>query len=142
MRRRTPLLFALCALLAASLSTAGTADAAKKGHKKKTTAKTARARPAAPAAPREDAPSFDREAASMAVASIDLTKCRATSAERGEGHVMITFTPAGSVSSAAIDKGPWIGTPIAKCMAGQFKKAKIPAFGGEPVTVGKTFRFE
>ena len=145
MSRRAPLLFALCALLAASLATADSAEAAKKGRKKK--AKTARAHssapaPAAPKPAAEEGPSFDREAATMALSSVDLTKCRATNAERGDGHVLITFAPDGAASSVNIDKGPWTGTPIAKCMAAQFKKAKIPAFSGEAVTVGKTFRFE
>ena len=40
-----------------------------------------------------------------------------------------------------IDKGPWVGTPVAKCMTKEFKKAKVPAFKGDAVTVGKTFTF-
>ncbi len=135
MSRRASLVFALGALALAAVSGATPADAAPKKKAKKPPA-------AAPAPPPPPAPAFDREAAALAIGSVDLQKCRATNAEKGEGHVMITFTPAGAASSATIDKGPWVGTPVAKCFAGQFKKAKIPAFSGEPVTVGKSFRFE
>lgn len=135
MSRRASLVFALGALALAAVSGATPADAAPKKKAKKPPA-------AAPAPPPPPAPAFDREAAAQAIGSVDLQKCRATNAEKGEGHVMITFTPAGAASSATIDKGPWVGTPVAKCFAGQFKKAKIPAFSGEPVTVGKSFRFE
>lgn len=137
MSRRTRFLFALGALLGA-VAVSHSADAAKKRKPKKRTPA-----PAAPApAPKEDAPEFDREAAASALTSVDLQKCRATNVARGEGHVFITFTPGGAAASAEVDKGPWVGTPAAKCIAGQFKKAKVPAFGGEPVKVGKTFRIE
>lgn len=35
-----------------------------------------------------------------------------------------------------------MGTPVAKCIASQFNKAKVPAFKGDPIQVGKSFRFE
>lgn len=139
MSRRTRSLLSIGALAAvAFLASADGADAAPK---KKPSAKPV---PAPSPAPKEAAAAggFDKEAASSALSSVDLTKCRATNAEKGEGHVLITFAPAGSVSKAVVDKGPWVGTPVAKCLASQFKKTTIPAFGGEPVTVGKTFKFE
>lgn len=137
MSRRTRFLFSIGALAAAALL--GSADSADAAPKKKPSAKPA----PAPAPPKEaTSAGFDKEAASSALSSVDLTKCRATNAEKGEGHVMITFAPAGTASKAVVDKGPWVGTPVAKCLASQFKKATIPAFGGEPVTVGKTFKFE
>ncbi len=138
MIRRVPLLLALGALACAVVSGATAADAAPKKKAKKPAA----AAPAPPPPPKEAAPPFDREAAALAISSVDLQKCRATNAEKGEGHVMITFTPAGAVATATVDKGPWVGTPVAKCFAGQFKKTKIPAFSGDAVTVGKTFRFD
>lgn len=139
MSRRTRFLFSIGAL--AALALLGTVDTADAAPKKKPSAKPAP--PPAPA-PKEAASgaTFDKDAAASAISSVDLTKCRATNAEKGDGHVMITFTPAGSVSKAVVDRGPWVGTPLAKCFASQFKKTTIPAFGGEPVTVGKTFKFE
>lgn len=89
----------------------------------------------------EIAPDFDKQAAAAAIAEVTLDKCKATNAAKGEGHVVITFAPHGAAQRAVIDKGPWVGTPIAKCMVKQFKKAKVPAFNGEAITVGKSFRF-
>ena len=139
MSRRTRFLLSIGAL--AAVAFIGSADTADAAPKKKPSAKPA---PAPAPAPKEAVPTggFDKEAASSAISSVDLTKCRATNAEKGEGHVMITFAPAGTVSKAVVDKGPWVGTPVAKCLASQFKKTTIPAFGGEPITVGKTFKFE
>lgn len=91
---------------------------------------------------KDDGPTFDRSAAASALSSVDLAKCKATNAKRGEGHVTVTFAPEGSVSAAVVDKGPMAGTPVAKCIQGQYKKAKVPAFKGEPVAVGKTFRLD
>ena len=105
---------------------------------------------AAPAPPSASAPQpatgeeeFSREAAVATITAADLQKCRATNAEKGEGHVPITFASSGSPTKVVVDKGPWVGTPVAKCMASQFKKqVKVPAFKGDNVTVGKTFKFE
>jgi hypothetical protein len=90
----------------------------------------------------EDGPTFDRQAAAAALGSVDLTKCRATNAPKGEGHVMVTFAPSGTAQTATVDKGPMVGTPAGKCIAGKFKQAKVPAFKGDTVQVGKIFRFE
>ena len=76
------------------------------------------------------------------LAQVDLTKCRAPNAPRGEGHVKVTFGAEGHATSAIVDRGPMAGTPAAKCISAQFAKAKIPAFKGQPVQVGKLFRFE
>lgn len=108
------------------------ADAAPKKPKK----------PAAEAPKDEATADFDRAAATSAIEQTDLSKCKATNAARGEGHVVITFGPAGTAQSATVDKGPWLGTPVAKCMVKAFKKTKVPAFKGDAVTVGKTFHFE
>lgn len=117
---------------------AASADAAPKKKKPATTAAASEA----PKAPKEEAAEFDRSAAASAITEINLAKCKATNATRGDGHVTITFAPGGSASAAVVDKGPWLGTPVAKCMVKEFKKVKVPAFKGEAVTVGKTFHFE
>jgi hypothetical protein len=85
---------------------------------------------------------FDRESAASALAQVDLTMCRAPKAPRGEGHVKVTFTAEGKATSAVVDRGPMVGTPAAKCIGAQFTKARIPAFKGQPVQVGKLFQFE
>lgn len=96
----------------------------------------------APVATEEAATAFDRQAAASVLSSVDLVKCKSTNAPRGEGHITVKFTPAGSATEAIVDKGPMMGTPVAKCIAKEFKKAKVPAFRGEVVQVGKSFRFE
>lgn len=84
---------------------------------------------------------FDKVAAGAALEQVDLGKCRVPTAPRGEGHVKLTFDPSGSVKEAVVDAGPFLATPaVAKCIGEQYKKVKVPAFQGEPVTVGKTFR--
>jgi hypothetical protein len=118
------------ALLLAVATVAGTSDAGPKKPKP----------PKPPAT--EDAAPFDKAAAANALSSIDLVKCKSTNAPRGDGHIMVKFQPAGTATEAVVDKGPWLGTPVAKCIAKEFKKAKIPAFAGDVVQVGKSFRFE
>jgi hypothetical protein len=125
-------------LLVATATLAVSAEAAPKKSKKPAVDTSS----AASTVSKEESPDFDRQAAANAITEIDLHKCRATNATRGEGHVMITFTPTGKAERAEIDKGPWVGTPVAKCMAKAFKKTKVPAFKGDAVTVGKTFKFE
>lgn len=102
---------------------------------------TADAAPKKKPGTQEAAADFDKGAAGKAIDEVDLSKCKATNAAKGEGHVMITFAPAGEASEAKIDKGPWVGTPVAKCMTKAFKKAKVPAFKGDAITVGKSFKF-
>ncbi len=96
----------------------------------------------APVSSDDASAAFDRQAASAALSSVDLVKCKSTNAPRGEGHIVVKFMPAGSAAEAVVDKGPMMGTPVAKCIAKEFKKAKVPAFKGDVVQVGKSFRFE
>ena len=134
MCRFSSTLVALSALAALAMSVS-TADAGPKKPKKPTTTET---KPDDAASPID----FDRNAAVSAINEVSLQRCKATNAAKGEGHVTITFQPGGPADRALIDKGPWVGTPVGKCMAKEFKKVKVPAFKGEPVTVGKSFKFE
>ena len=90
----------------------------------------------------DDGPTFDRDAAAAALAGVDLGKCHVTNAPRGEGHVTLTFATSGSVTTAVVDRGPAVGTPVGRCIAAKYKTVKVPAFHGAPVQVGKAFRFE
>jgi hypothetical protein len=117
------------ALMVALVVVAGAASAAPK-------------KPKEPKPTAQEAIAFDKLAAASALSSVDLIKCKSTNAPRGEGHVLVTFTPAGIATDAVVDKGPLVGTPVAKCIAKEFKKAKVPAFRGEVVQVGKSFRFD
>jgi predicted Zn finger-like uncharacterized protein len=82
---------------------------------------------------------FDRGAASGALSGINVQSCKKPDGPTGSGHVKITFAPSGSVSSAVVDSGPYPGTSVGGCVAGKFRGARIPAFSGGPVSVGKSF---
>jgi len=122
------------AALLAVVTVAGVSDAAPK--------KPKGPKPPKPEPTQTEAASFDKTAANSVLSSIDLAKCKTTNAARGEGHIMVKFTPAGSATEAFVDKGPLVGTPVAKCIAKEFKKARVPAFAGDGVQVGKSFRFD
>ena len=95
------------------------------------------AAPAAPAA--APGAAFDRGAAAASLGSINVASCKKPDGPTGSGHVNVTFEPSGSVSSAVVDGGPFPGTPVGGCIGGKFRGARVPAFGGSPVRVGKSF---
>jgi hypothetical protein len=82
--------------------------------------------------------SFDREAAAVALKGVDVTHCKTKNMPGGDGHVIVTFTPSGTASGAVVDRGPFAG-PAAKCIAKEYKRAKVPPFKGDAVSVGKNF---
>jgi predicted Zn finger-like uncharacterized protein len=58
----------------------------------------------------------------------------------GSGRVEIVFAPSGAVQSANLMAGsPFDGTPTGKCVEARFRGARVPAFGGSPFTVTKSF---
>ncbi|MDP9001943.1 MAG: zinc-ribbon domain-containing protein [Myxococcota bacterium] len=58
----------------------------------------------------------------------------------GGGKVEIVFAPSGGVQSANLMSGsPFDGTPTGKCVEARFRGAHVPAFGGSPFTVTKSF---
>ena len=77
--------------------------------------------------------------ASIALGGVNVQSCKKADGPTGSGHVKITFAPNGSVSSAVVDSGPFPGTPVGGCIAGKFRGARVPAFSGGPVSVGKSF---
>lgn len=96
------------------------------------------AAPAAAPAPASGAP-FDRGAAAAALAGVNPAACKKPDGPTGSGHVTVTFEPSGSVSSAVVDSGPYPGTPVGGCIAGKYRGARVPPFGGSSVKVGKSF---
>jgi predicted Zn finger-like uncharacterized protein len=57
----------------------------------------------------------------------------------GTGHVLVTFSPTGSVQSAVVDGPPFEGTPAGACVASRFRAVRVPAFSGSPFKVRKSF---
>ncbi len=92
-----------------------------------------------PAAGGGSSAAFDRGAAQGALGGVNVQSCKKPDGPTGSGHVKITFSPDGSVSSAIVDSGPYPGTPVGGCIAGKFRGAHVPAFSGGPVSVGKSF---
>ena len=81
---------------------------------------------------------FNRGAASASLASIAFASCKKPDGPSGPGHVVVTFDPSGSVQSAIVDQGSFVGTPVGGCIAGKFRGAHVPAFSGGPMKVGKS----
>ncbi len=135
---RARLLLSAGLLLSIAVTAFGSSAAPKKPKKKPATTTAP-----APEPPKEDLQPFDRNAAVSVLQSVDLGKCKTPNAARGEGHIAVRFAPTGSALEASVDKGPMLNTPAAKCIAKEFKKqAKVPAFSGDAVLVGKLFKFE
>lgn len=84
---------------------------------------------------------FDRAAAASAMSAVDVATCKKKKGPTGDGHVIVTFIASGSVSAVAVDP-PYAGTKVGKCVANAYKTAKIPAFSGASVNVGKKFKIE
>lgn len=106
-------------------------------------ASEAPARPAAQAAPTPHEPvgaGFDRAAAVSALATqaAQASKCRKDGDPSGTATVTITFAPSGRVTSANVSGPPFAGTPTGGCIAAALRRAHIPPFDGEKVTVSKT----
>ena len=103
-------------------------------------APTAGAKPKAP--PVDAGPTFNREAAATALKAVELVKCKVSGGPRGEGHVAVTFGANGAVSTVVVDRGPYVKSPVERCIVAAYSKAHVPAFHGDAVTVGKSFRID
>jgi len=91
----------------------------------------------APAAPDTE---FDRDAARNALTSAasQASACRKEGDPSGTANLTITFAPSGRVTSAQIQGPPFSGTATGGCIASTMRRASVPAFSGDYVTVSKT----
>jgi predicted Zn finger-like uncharacterized protein len=85
--------------------------------------------------------SFNKDAASQAlsVAASQTSICKKPDGPTGQGKVQVTFAPSGRATTANIVSGPFGGTAVGGCVSGVFKRARVPPFSGDPVTVSKSF---
>jgi predicted Zn finger-like uncharacterized protein len=83
--------------------------------------------------------SKDAAVAALSVAASQATVCKRPEGPWGSGKALVTFAPSGRVTTANIAGAPFGGTPVGGCVASVFRRAKIPPFGGDPVTVSKSF---
>jgi predicted Zn finger-like uncharacterized protein len=93
-----------------------------------------------PAAP-SSAPPFSKASAisALGAAAGSAGGCKKPGGPTGTGKVQVTFAPSGRVTSATVMGPPFAGTAVGGCVAGAFRRAKVPAFSGNPVTVSKSF---
>jgi hypothetical protein len=72
----------------------------------------------------------------LTAASSKVSACKGAS---GSGKVQLTFAPSGKVSNASIISGSFPGGASA-CILRAFRAARVPPFGGLPVSVAKSFK--
>jgi hypothetical protein len=99
--------------------------------------------PEAPAPAKAEGP-FNADAARAALASAvtQASGCRKPGDPSGVAAVTITFSPSGRVTSATISGPPFAGTPTGGCIASTLRRARVPAFEGDMVTVRKTVEIQ
>ena len=87
---------------------------------------------------------FDADAARAALAGAvaQASSCRKPGDPSGVAAVTITFSPSGRVTSATIAGPPFAGTPTGGCIAATLRRARVPAFEGDMVTVRKTVEIQ
>lgn len=97
------------------------------------------AAPAPAPATANGASSFNRDSA-MAVLGLAASRaptCKKPDGPKGTSKVHVTFDPSGSVIGANVAGGPLAGTSVAQCIAGIFRRIKVPPFAGERVTISR-----
>jgi hypothetical protein len=103
-----------------------------------------RAPSTAPAPPAEEPSAraeFDSAAAasSLSAAAAQASGCRKPGDPTGsQAVVVVTFAPSGRVTSAVVTGKPFAGTETGGCIAATIRRAQVPAFSGERITVSKT----
>ena len=133
----------------AAAADAATTPPGQSGAKPEPTSPIAKAEPKEPkeAEPRptpagrtEPTGPFDRAAATAALTAgaAQASSCKKEGDPSGVASVTITFAPSGRVTSANISGPPFAGTATGGCIAAALRKAHIPPFDGDRVTVSKT----
>ena len=87
---------------------------------------------------------FSSSAAAQAMrqASIMASRCRREGDPTGEARIQITFAGSGKVTSATVSGPPFAGTATGSCIAEQFRKAQVPEFSGNRVSLTKTLTIQ
>jgi len=94
----------------------------------------------APAAPLPTGPEFDTSAAGLVLsqAAQSAASCKTTDGPHGKGRARVLFEPSGKAVEVAVSE-PFHQTAVGNCVMQTFLKTSVPAFGGQPVIVNKTF---
>ena len=109
-----------------------------------TTKPTTRPRPESQPAttaqqPEASGAAFNKAAAvaALTAAANSASACRRGSDPSGTATVIVTFAPSGRVTSANLSGPPFAGTQTGGCIASMMRRARIPSFSGQHVTVSK-----
>ncbi len=96
---------------------------------------------AAEPAPAVAAGSFNTDAAKaqLSMMASQSTVCKRPEGPWGTGRAVITFASSGRVTTANVTGDPFGGTAVGGCVANVFRRAKVPPFSGDSVTVSKSF---
>lgn len=91
--------------------------------------------------PSQGSAPFSVSAAQVALtqAASNAASCAKAAGPTGTGKVQVTFATSGRVTTATVMGPPFAGTPVGGCVAGVFRKARVPAYAGNPITVSKSF---
>lgn len=83
---------------------------------------------------------FDRSAAvtALTAAALQASECKKPNDPSGTASVTVIFAPSGRVTSATLSGPPFAGTQTGGCIAASLRRARVPAFAGDSVTVSKT----
>lgn len=102
------------------------------------------AAPAGSVSARPAGKSFSARAAnaSLATAIGRARACRKAGDPAGVAQIAVSFANNGRVSAVNVAGVNIAGTSLASCIATTLKAARVPAFGGEPVTMKKTMKFK
>ncbi len=68
--------------------------------------------------------------------------CKRPGGPTGSGRVTVTFAPSGRVTTATVSGGDYGGSAVGGCVAGLFRRARVPPFDGAPTTVAKSFNID
>ncbi len=101
-------------------------------------------KPSEPPAEVEPSGPFDKAAAvaALTAAAAQASSCKKEGDPSGSAVVTITFAASGRVTSANIAGPPFAGTATGGCIAAAMRRAHVPAFDGDRVTVSKTVAIE
>lgn len=123
-------------------STGGKTEAASSARKevvKETTAKKEEPKAAAAAGAGDQPFSKGAAVAALTAAASQSASCKKLGGPTGTGKVTVTFAPSGRVTAANVSGPPFAGTSVGGCVASVFRKAKVPPFTGNALTVSKSF---
>jgi hypothetical protein len=74
----------------------------------------------------------------LSQAASQASSCKKPGDPSGTTGVTITFAPSGRVTSAILSGPPFAGTATGSCIASTLRRASVPPFEGDRVTVSKT----